>query len=86
LTSWWDVYETLVNILKMVEQPQIFDPLLVNWQSTTPGISLFHPIPERNCSSAGIPGKHFGLKIISNSLLSISQTNIVHVHAVHHLI
>jgi hypothetical protein len=57
LTSWWDVYETLANILKMVEQPTIFDPLLVNWQSTTSGISLFHPIPERNCSSAGIPGK-----------------------------
>jgi hypothetical protein len=57
LTSWWDVYETLANILKMVEQPHIFDPLLVNWQSTTTGISLFHPIPERNCSTAGIPGK-----------------------------
>ena len=59
LTSWWDVFETLANILNMVEQPNIFDPLLVNWQSTTPGISLFHPIPERNCSSAGIPGKDF---------------------------
>lgn len=59
LTSWWDVFETLANILKMVEQPNIFDPLLVNWQPTTPGISLFHPIPERNCSSAGIPGKNF---------------------------
>ncbi|CAF4637019.1 unnamed protein product, partial [Rotaria sp. Silwood2] len=58
LTSWWDVYETFVNILKMVEEPHLFDPLLVNWQSTTSGISLFHPIPERNCSSAGIPGKY----------------------------
>ncbi|UJR09783.1 hypothetical protein I4U23_014010 [Adineta vaga] len=58
LTSWWDVYETLVNILKMVEEPHLFDPLLVNWQRTTPGISLFHPIPERNCSSAGIPEKY----------------------------
>ena len=57
LTSWWDVYETLANILKMVEQPHVFDPLLVNWHPTTSGISLFHPIPERNCSSAGIPGK-----------------------------
>ncbi|CAF4289066.1 unnamed protein product, partial [Rotaria sp. Silwood2] len=58
LTSWWDVYETLANILKMVEQPSIFDPLLVNWRPTTSGISLFHPIPERNCSSAGIPEKY----------------------------
>ncbi|CAF1008050.1 unnamed protein product [Adineta steineri] len=58
LTSWWDVYETLANILKMVEEPNIFDPLLVNWRSTTTGISLFHPIPERNCSSAGIPEKY----------------------------
>ncbi|CAF1260831.1 unnamed protein product [Rotaria sordida] len=58
LTSWWDVYETFVNILKMVEEPHIFDPLLVNWHSTTSGISLFHPIPERNCSSAGIPEKY----------------------------
>ncbi|CAF0825370.1 unnamed protein product [Rotaria sordida] len=58
LTSWWDVYETLANILKMIEQPSIFDPLLVNWHSTTAGISLFHPIPERNCSSAGIPEKY----------------------------
>ncbi len=58
LTSWWDVYETLANILKMVEQPYTFDPLLVNWQPTTTGISLFHPIPERNCSSAGIPRKN----------------------------
>ncbi|CAF0947831.1 unnamed protein product [Rotaria sp. Silwood1] len=57
LTSWWDVYETLANILKMVEQPSIFDPLLVDWRSTTSGVSLFHPIPERNCSSAGIPGE-----------------------------
>ncbi len=58
LTSWWDVYETLANILKMVEQPYIFNPLLVNWQPTTSGISLFHPIPERNCSTAGVPGKN----------------------------
>ncbi|CAM4906778.1 unnamed protein product [Rotaria socialis] len=58
LTSWWDVYETLANILKMVEQPSIFDPLLVDWKPTTSGISLFHPIPERNCSAAGIPEKY----------------------------
>jgi hypothetical protein len=57
LTSWWDLYETFVNILKIVEEPHLFDPLLVNWRPTTSGISLFHPIPERNCSSAGIPGK-----------------------------
>ncbi len=57
LTSWWDVYETFVNILKMVEEPHISDPLLVDWRPTTSGISFFHPIPERNCSSAGIPGK-----------------------------
>jgi hypothetical protein len=57
LTSWWDVYETFANILKMVEEPHLFDPLLVNWRPATSGISLFHPIPERNCSSAGIPGK-----------------------------
>ena len=69
LTSWWDVYETLANIVKMVEQPHIFDPLLVDWKSTTPGISLFHPIPERNCSSAGIPGKNFSSNIIVNSLV-----------------
>ncbi len=56
LTSWWDVYETFVNILKMVEEPHLYDPLLANWRSTTSGISLFHPIPERNCSSAGISG------------------------------
>lgn len=59
LTSWWDVYETLANILKMVEQPHVFDPLLVDWRPTTSGISFFHPIPERNCSSAGIPSKTF---------------------------
>ncbi|CAF0937954.1 unnamed protein product [Adineta ricciae] len=58
LTTWWDVYETLVNVLKMTEQPHLLDPLLVNWQRTTSGISLFHPIPERNCSSAGIPDKY----------------------------
>lgn len=58
LTSWWDVYETLANILKMVEEPHVFDPLLVNWRPTTKGISLFHPVPERNCSSAGIPPKY----------------------------
>lgn len=58
LTSWWDVYETLANILKMVEQPFTFDPLLVNWRPTTSGISMFHSIPERNCSTAGIPGKN----------------------------
>ncbi|CAF1193279.1 unnamed protein product [Adineta steineri] len=58
LTSWWDVYETFVNILKMVEQPHLLDPLRVKWQPTTSGISLFHPIPERNCSSAGIPDKY----------------------------
>ncbi|CAF3697455.1 unnamed protein product [Rotaria sp. Silwood1] len=58
LTSWWDVYETFVNILKMVEEPHLFDPLLVNWHPTTSGISLFHSIPERNCSSAGIPEKY----------------------------
>ncbi|UJR36311.1 hypothetical protein I4U23_029039 [Adineta vaga] len=58
LTSWWDVYETLANILKMVEQPNIFDPLLVKWHPTTSGTSLFHPIPERNCSSAGVPEKY----------------------------
>lgn len=56
LTSWWDVYETLVNILRMVEQPSIGDALSVNWKPTTSGVSLFHRIPERNCSSAGIPG------------------------------
>jgi len=61
LTSWWDVYETFANILKMVEQPHLFDPLLVNWHPTTSGISLFHPISERNCSSAGIPGKYISL-------------------------
>jgi hypothetical protein len=66
LTSWWDVYETLANILKMVEQPYTFDPLLVNWQPTTAGISLFHPIPERNCSSAGIPRKNLILLYISS--------------------
>lgn len=58
LTSWWDVYETLVNIVKMVEQPHIFDPTRVNYRPTTSGISLFHRIPERNCSAAGIPGKN----------------------------
>ena len=42
----------------MTEQPHLLDPLRVNWQRTTSGISLFHPIPERNCSTAGIPGKH----------------------------
>ena len=66
LTSWWDVYETLANILRMVEQPTVFDPLAVNWQSTTSGISLFHPIPERNCSSAGIPGKLNSLRAHSS--------------------
>ncbi|CAF1200960.1 unnamed protein product [Didymodactylos carnosus] len=58
LTSWWDVYETLVNILNMLENPSIFDPLKVNWKSSTPGISLFHPIPDRNCILAGIPEKY----------------------------
>ncbi|CAM4829261.1 unnamed protein product [Rotaria magnacalcarata] len=58
LTSWWDVYETLANILKMVEKPDLFDPLRVNWRPTTSGISLFHPIPERTCSSAGIRKKY----------------------------
>ena len=41
----------------MVEQPNVFDPLHVNWQPTTHGMSLFHSIPERNCSAAGIPGR-----------------------------
>jgi hypothetical protein len=65
LTSWWDVYETFANILQMVEQPHLFDPLLVNWRPTTSGISLFHPISERNCSSAGIPGKYISLIFFS---------------------
>ena len=68
LTSWWDVYETFANILKMVEEPHINDPLRVNWRPTTSGISLFHPIPERNCSVAGIPGKN--KKIESESRFS----------------
>ena len=41
----------------MVEEPHVFDPLQVGWRPTTSGTSLFHRIPERNCSSAGIPGK-----------------------------
>lgn len=57
LTSWWDVYETLVNILNMIVEPNLLDPLKAEWYSTTPGISLFHPIPDRTCSDAGIPGK-----------------------------
>jgi hypothetical protein len=71
LTSWWDVYETMINIAKMVEQPHIFDPTRVNYHPTTPGISLFHPIPERNCSAAGIPGKSKTKKIKFSSFLSI---------------
>lgn len=57
LTSWWDVYETFAHLLRMAEEAKIVDPLAVQWKSTTSGISLFHPIPERNCSTAGIPGK-----------------------------
>lgn len=57
LTSWWDVYETFANIVRMVEEPHVFDLVQVDWRPTTPGISLFHRIPDRNCSSAGIPGK-----------------------------
>jgi len=41
----------------MVQEPDVFDPVRVNWQATTSGISLFRPIPDRNCSIAGIPGK-----------------------------
>ena len=40
----------------MLEEPHLYDPLRVHWRPTTPGISLFHPIPDRNCSTAGVPG------------------------------
>ena len=54
----------------MVEEPDFFDPLLVNWQRTTSGISLFHPIPERNCSSAGIPGNNSHVVLLFTSISS----------------
>ena len=41
----------------MAEENDVSHPLKVRWNSTHSGVSLFRRIPDRHCSSAGVPGK-----------------------------
>ena len=64
LTSWWDLYETILHILldqddmKLSESNYLTDRIQTRKNEPKNGLSLFLPLPYRTCEEAGVPS-HF---------------------------
>lgn len=56
LTSWWDVHETLLELVEISRRKTNEVFLEARKNSMRPGTSLLRRISNRNCSTAGIPG------------------------------
>jgi hypothetical protein len=94
MTTWYDVHETLIHILfdglnpnsnkESNYQKDISKNRLINNKPN--GVSLFFPIPERNCEQAKIPeylcscDVHFGINKNSTLIQQGTQFMIDHIN------